>query len=161
MCPLAFDTIKSVYMFINIFKTTHPKSRHNNRNNTRANTQTRKHAKPPARTQLCTQISEFVHAQIISWARKHANTKSTHIQIFLYICQTYLQNKGRQCGYCIDKDKKRLIINFVKLFEDQDVIVIIHVYAENTWLFLVQILNYSLFVRRSGRNPLARILIYI
>ena len=35
----------------------------------------------------------------------------------LYMCQTYLQNKGRERGYCLDKDKKLLIINFVNLFE--------------------------------------------
>ena len=38
--------------------------------------------------------------------------------------QTYLQNKERERGFCLDKDKKHLIINLVKLFERyQDVIV--------------------------------------
>ena len=34
----------------------------------------------------------------------------------LYTCQTYLQNKGREWGVCLDIDKKILVINLVKLF---------------------------------------------
>ena len=41
-----------------------------------------------------------------------------------FTCQTYLQNKERERSYCLDKDKKHLIINLVKLLEIyQDVIV--------------------------------------
>ena len=36
----------------------------------------------------------------------------------------YLQNKGRERGYCLDTDKKHLIINLVKLLETYQGVIV-------------------------------------